>query len=150
MAGSCPKHWSNKPDWLTASHEARCQTPQLYFQAHCHIATHCPSSPGSTLSSGVVTRPTTQLVVEASSRSPQQAIAGPDSRRQQTSTRWRVERCCQTRSFWSDVTVHAELATTTTTSIKRPEVRLRVLPISVAERVTALACDVTKYNMYIP
>ena len=118
MAGSCPKHWRNESDWLTASHGARCQTPQLYFRTHCQDATHCPSSPGSTLSSRVVTRPTTRLVVEASSRSPQQAMAGPDSRQQQPSTRWRVERYCQTRSFWSDATVHADLATTTTTTTK--------------------------------
>ena len=98
MAGSCPKHWSNKPDWLTASHGARCQMPQLYFRTHCQDATHCPSSPGSTLSSRVVTRLTTRLVLEASSKSPQLAMAGPDSW-QQPSTRWRVERCCQTRSF---------------------------------------------------
>ena len=111
MAGTCPKHWSNKPEWLTASYGARCQTLQLCFRTHCQDATHCPSSPGSTLSSQVVTRPTTRLVVEASSRSPQQAMAGPDSRRQQPSTRWGVERCCQMRSFWSDATVQADLAT---------------------------------------
>ena len=110
----CPKHWSNKPLWLTTSHGARCQTPQLYFRTHCQDVTHCPSSSGSTLSSQVVTRSTTRLVVEASSRSPQQAMAGLDSRWQQPSTRWRVERCCQTRSFWSDATVHADLATMTT------------------------------------
>ena len=56
-------------------------------------------------------------VVQASSRSPQQAMAGPDSRWQQRSTRWRVERCCQTRSFWSYATVHSDLATTTTNSV---------------------------------
>ena len=39
-------------------------------------------------------------------------MAGPDSRRQQPSTRWRVERCCQPRSLWSDATVLADLATT--------------------------------------
>ena len=40
MAGSCPKHWSNKPDWLTASHEACCHMPQLYFRTHCKDGTH--------------------------------------------------------------------------------------------------------------
>ena len=76
---------------------------------------HSPSSSGSTLSSWVVTRPTTWPVVEASSRSPQQAMAGQDSR-QQPSTRWRAERCCQTRSFGSDAKVHADLSTMTMTT----------------------------------
>jgi len=66
--------------------------------------------------SRVVTRPIIWLVVETSSRSPLQAMARPDSRRQQPSSRWRVERCCQTRSFRSDAAVHDDLATTTTTT----------------------------------
>ena len=101
-----------RQSWSTLSNAA------TLFSDTFQDATHCPSSPGSTLSSRVVTRPTTRLVVKASSRSLQQAMAGPDSRRQQPSARWRVERCCQTRSFWSDATVHAhaDLATTTTTT----------------------------------
>jgi len=52
-AGSCPKHWSNKPDWLTASHGARCVSmSQLYFGTltGCHTLS-TPSSPGSAQSS---------------------------------------------------------------------------------------------------
>jgi len=68
-------------------------------------------------------------------------MAGPDPRRQQPSTRWRVERCYQARSLWSDATVHADLATTTTmTTIGRVG--------GLVPSVTCVICNVAVLTVY--
>jgi len=61
----------------------------------------------------IVTRPTASQIVEASSRTSIQAMAGSNSLRQSSSTRRYVAICDQTRSFWSDATVPANYAMTT-------------------------------------